>query len=553
MASQTLHLGAYQTFVDQALSDFAQKQAVQRFWEKDGSLWKNDQETITFIPQFMGWIDCASKMKADHLAEIQAFADQIRADGYTHAILAGMGGSSLAPLVFEKLFPTTFLNLVVADSTHPTDLLESLTKVDLAKTVVVVASKSGTTAEPNAFNDFYFAKLQEIHGEQAARSMVVITDPGSKMQEMAEGRGYRKVFLNYPDIGGRYSALSLFGLVPAALKGINIGELLDQAEAFGNQHLNGGPGFDLGVALGTLALKGRDKLTFVTEPELATLGLWMEQLVAESTGKDAKGILPIATERLSEPSSYSIDRVFAAISVGPISEGLNAKLHALEKEGHPVIRVQLESVDELGAEMLRWEFATAAASVVLGINPFDQPNVQEAKDITKQYIQAVRSTGKVPEQPLAGLGENYALYGNYKDVASFIRSIQPGDYFAILAYTASDDAVIEKTLQDFRHEVGQTLKVATTLGYGPRYLHSTGQFHKGGPNTGVFLVVTHQPQPLDLPGEDFGFDAFVQAQALGDFDTLGRHNRRALRVQISDADGLKNLKFDIEKALGIDA
>lgn len=544
---QSLSLGTYDSLLAAAKSNFEAKNGATRFWGKDGSLWKDDEATRDFIPQFMGWIDCATAMKRDHLAEIESFVAEVKSDGFTQVVLAGMGGSSLAPFVFQSLFRgVSGLELLVLDSTHPADIEALTDQLDLESVLIIVASKSGTTAEPNAFNEYFWALMQNARGEDANKAMVVITDPNSKMQEMAESRGYRKVFLNYADIGGRYSALSLFGLVPAALMGVDVAEVLNLAENFALSHKEGGPAFDLGLTLGSLALNGRDKLTFITVPEHANLGLWMEQLVAESTGKEGKGILPIATELLGGPEVYGDDRVFAAITVGRDSS-VELVLQVLEAAGHPVIRCQLESLLEIGAEMMRWEIATAAASVVLEINPFDQPNVQEAKDITKKYLKSYADSGSLGEQTASGVSEGYACYGEFGTITDFLDSIKPGDFLAILAYTASGDETIEQNLQEIRHAVRDGRKVATTLGYGPRYLHSTGQFHKGGPNTGAFLVVTHKPLPLELPGETIGFENFVQAQALGDTEALVKHSRRTLRVQILDETVLEDILREVEE------
>lgn len=544
MSTQTVNLAGFEDAFNAAKADFIGKNGVARFWAKDGSLWKDDEATKAFIPQFMGWIDCPTNMKRDHLADVLAFVDDVRASGFTQVVLAGMGGSSLAPLVFGSLFPQTGLKLFVVDSTHPDDLKACSAQLDWDHVLVVVASKSGTTAEPNAFNEYFYAQLQEKLGQRAARSMVVITDPGSKMQEMAEGRGYRKVFKNDPEIGGRYSALSLFGIVPAALAGVDVSRLLDLAEKFGQDHAEGGPAFELGIALGALALNGRDKLTFCTAQPHLNLGLWMEQLVAESTGKDGKGILPIATEALASSGSYGTDRVFASVTVAG-DESLEGALGSLEAAGHPVIRCQMDSLEELGAEMMRWEIATATAGAVIGINPFDQPNVQEAKDITKRYIDAVRTSGALPTPEASGTGKDYALYGGSTSIAEFLQTVKRGDYIAILSFTPSGDPEIEKALQTARLAMRDKYKVATTMGYGPRYLHSTGQFHKGGPNTGVFLMISHHPLPLELPGESFGFESFVQAQAMGDADTLAKHDRRVLRIHCASESVIQAVSQEI--------
>jgi hypothetical protein len=431
-----------------------------------------------------------------------------------------------------------------------------------------VSSKSGSTIEPLMFYKYFITRLRELKGDQAGENFVAITDPGTLMENMAKGDGFRRIFLNPADIGGRYSALSYFGMAPAALQGFDFKTLLDRAERAMHACAPAVPASDnpavrLGAALGVLAEAGRDKLTLSTDARIASLGLWIEQLVAESTGKDGKGIVPVAGEPLGAPAGYGNDRVFVHIGVGALDEASASLLQALEAAGHPVICRTLNDTLDLGEEFYVWEQATAIAGAILGINPFDQPNVQESKDNTKARLEEFKLHGRLGDQPLAAEGDGLRVFASYEtisalganlSVAEFLRahlqSVKPGDYVALLAYLQETEAH-EALLQALRVHLRNTLRVATTTGYGPRFLHSTGQLHKGGGANGVFIQLTaDDAADVPLPGEIFSFGVLKQAQALGDFQSLASRQHRALRVHLGReiAAGLQTLAQIVQQA-----
>jgi len=452
--------------------------------------------------------------------------------GTDRVLVLGMGGSSLAPLVFADSFPRRegFPVLEVLDSTEPEAVLAAAGQGDLSRVLFIVSSKSGTTLEPNIFFDYFFARVEEVLGNRAGERFVVVTDPGSALQKEAGRRKVRRVFAGDPRIGGRYSALSNFGLVPAAFAGADVGELLRRAGEMAVRcrgETSENPGIRLGAAIGALAREGRDKLTFAAGPPVGRFGMWIEQLIAESTGKEGKGILPVEGEPLGPPAVYASDRFFIGIG-GDGGEG--GALSILSRAGHPTASFPLADPLDLGAEMFRWEFATAVAGRLLGINPFDQPNVQEAKDRTNEILEGksrVESRGsRVDEDALRRL----------------LDSLKPGDYFAVTAFLPPT-ALNEQRLNRVRLRVRDAARVATTLGFGPRFLHSTGQLHKGGPDTGVFLQVTCEPAAsVPIPGKPYGFGEVVAAQAAGDLAALKSRGRRALSVHLS-----RNVEADLEE------
>lgn len=434
-----------------------------------------------------------------------------------------MGGSSLAPLVFASSFGRRegFPRLEVLDSTEPASVLAAAQAAPPGRTIYVVSSKSGTTLEPNLFFDYFFSQAEAELGSKAGERFVVITDPGNPLQELAASRKVEATVFGDPAIGGRYSALSPFGIVPAALSGVDVGALLAGAQKMANacrgEEVEENPAASLGAAMGAFALAGRDKLTFSVGAPIARFGMWAEQLIAESTGKEGKGILPVEGEPLGAPDVYGADRFFARI--GPDDAAVEQKLAALERAGHPIARFTVTDPLDLGAEMFRWEFATAVAGFLLGINPFDQPNVQEAKDRTNEILsgKAASAAGSAPSPASPG---------------DLVDSIRPGDYFAITAYIPSTPEN-EERLARIRLPVRDGKRVATTVGFGPRFLHSTGQFHKGGPGTGVFLQITAAPAAsVPIPGRPYGFERVVEAQAAGDLAALRSRGRRALSVRL---------------------
>jgi hypothetical protein len=493
-------------------------------------------------------LDAPAALRAK-AAELKAFAAEVAAEGFTHAVLLGMGGSSLAPEVFRLTFGVApgALALTVLDNTSPAAVKAVTASHDLSRTLFVVASKSGDTIEVTSFEKHFFAAVQAVRGAEAGRSFVAITDPNTSLGKLAETRGYRRTFVNAPDIGGRYSALSYFGLVPAALIGVDVDALLASAapelEAL---RADGGDGMALGAALGELARSGRDKLTIIASPAFASVGVWIEQLVAESTGKSGRGIVPVAEETLAGPDAYGSDRVFVAIGSPSLPAATAHALDLLAAEGHPVFRWDSPALTDLGGDMLRWEIATAAASAVLEVDPFDEPNVSEAKAATQAVLKQFLADGRFPERTASAtwgalsafVPKSAAAPGAdaYEWLAGLLAQVGAGDYVALLAYLdATPQRIV--ALQALRHAVRSRTRAATTLGIGPRFLHSTGQLHKGGANNGVFLQLTTDEGDLPIPGEPYGFGVLRAAQAAGDFAVLETRGRRVLRVHLgADAD-----------------
>ena len=552
-----MHLGGYQAAVDKQIQALNDQHFTEGFWQKKAELWVPDEAGQASIRSFMGWLRVAETMVA-RVAEIEQFVHEVKAAGFRHVVVMGMGGSTMAPIVFKAAFAQGAggLPMSVLDTTDPGTVRAIEAAVPLAETLFIVASKSGTTAEPLAFGDYFYAKLKELKGDRAGENFVAITDPGSQFVTSATAQGYRRIFLNFSEVGGRFSALSYFGLVPAALYGLPIGELLTRAigmmracGAYGPMVSN--PGLNLGATLGVLAELGRDKLTLVVPEALSDLGLWLEQLIAESTGKEGKGILPVAGEPLGDVAIYGPDRVFVYVGYQGQADAANtAKLQLLEQAGHPVITILLNDALDLGAEFYRWEVATAVASAVFGINPFDQPNVQAAKTATDGLMRVVETQGSLPEKTQPVAHENGIDYyanvpaGSAAEVLkAFFAQTRPGDFLCLQAYLTESPAV-SASLLALRQRVQRQLHIATTSGYGPRFLHSTGQYHKGGPDTGLFVQFTDDnPQDLALPGRSYTFGTFKNAQALGDLEALQSYHRRTLRVHLGgDAEqGLKTL------------
>lgn len=490
---------------------------AQRLWDKDASLWKSDDASRKMIRNSLGWLTVAGEMSGV-AGELIEFAQTIRAAGFQQVMVCGMGGSSLCPEVLARTFGPQegFPELLVLDSTDPDTIARLRDRIDIDRCLFVVASKSGSTTEPNVFYKFWYDELSKLR-PNAGENFIAITDPGSPLVATAAELGFRRTFLNQADIGGRYSALSYFGMVPAALMGIDISELLKRVAS-----IDSNDALRLGTILGECANAGRDKLTLVLDPRIATLGLWIEQLIAESTGKEGKGILPVNAEPLGDPSVYGDDRVF--VSIGEIGAETRTRLDHLNDAGQPIIYRELNDVYDLGAEFFAWEFATACAGWRLGINPFDQPNVQEAKDATRELLSEVAKSGHLPDEQKAAADDDA--------VRALVKTIKSGDYVAFLNYI-EELPEIDRKLQDLRIVVRDRTRCATTDGYGPRFLHSTGQLHKGGPNTGVFFQITDEDKTdFPVPGEPYTFSILKQAQALGDFRALSSRGRRVVRLNL---------------------
>jgi glucose-6-phosphate isomerase len=535
---------------------------ARRLWEADASLWKpDDEEHQSIIRNSLGWLSVFEGVR-DQVEGIREFVDELRTEGYRSAVLLGMGGSSLAPEVMRDVLGVQegYLDLHVLDSTDPAAVLAVEAAVDLETTLFVVSSKSGGTTETASFHAYFHERLTELDGDHAGHHFVAITDEGTSLQQEALDQGFRAVFVNPSDIGGRYSALSFFGMVPAALMGVDVIRLLDGVRAVAVEcgpDVSAGenPAVRLGAVMGEAALAGRDKLTLVAEPQLRPLGVWVEQLIAESTGKEGRGILPVDLEAVGDPDVYGDDRLFVQIGLaGVAATALAGQLMGLAAAGHPVAGHELDDVYGLGGEFLRWEIAAATAGRVLDIDPFDQPNVQESKDNTRRLLAGYIASGELLVDLPEG-GGRLAYRVDDDDLtaalAGLLGQARPGDYVALQAYVAPHHAAWSH-LQALRLQVRDRLGLATTLGYGPRFLHSTGQVHKGGPNTGLFLQLVGQDrEDVDIPGQPYGFSVLKRAQARGDVGALRAHGCRALRVDLGDdvVTGLQRLGAAVESAL----
>ncbi len=558
-----LSLGKFRDRFDEELRRAAAQSYVDRIWARDTRLWKTEPEHARIISRSLGWLDVVQDMKS-RADDIASLADEVRRRGYTTACLLGMGGSSLCPEVCALTFGTRpgYLSLVVLDTTDPATILDAGKRMDLAHTLFLVSSKSGGTIESSSLQKYFYQKVRDLKGASAGQNFAAITDPGTSLEKLARELGFLRVFLNPSDIGGRYSALSFFGLVPMGLLGLDLAEVLRRAESMAAQCRNTdpeeNPGLRLGVALGTLAREGRDKATFVFDPGIAAFGSWVEQLVAESTGKDGVGIVPVEGETLGEPALYGQDRVFVHTGLkGRNDPAVHARLRALEDAGHPVLHWELSDTMDLAGEFLLWEFATAVAGAVMGIDPFDQPNVQESKDNTARLIQRYEQTGIIDDGRPVLTESTLSLYAPPQITAgkslrgaldAFLGSAGPCDYVALMAYIGrSIDATA--SLQAMRDAIREKTRRATTLGFGPRFLHSTGQLHKGGANKGVFLQITAaDPEDVAIPGEKYSFGVLKRAQSSGDLQALAEHGRRAVRIHI-DGDLHEGLEL-LGRALG---
>ncbi|NOZ09948.1 MAG: glucose-6-phosphate isomerase [Gammaproteobacteria bacterium] len=544
-----LHLGNAEAAVHNTLTQLANEKFVQRLWDRDTTLWKTDADHRKTIGHRLGWLTAPASMRKQ-LPQISAFTDDVRKAGFTDAILLGMGGSSLAPEVFGTSFgpQAGYLRLHVLDSSNPDVITEALKRSKLEKSLFIVSSKSGTTTETLSLYRVFEAQLRRQGTARPGQQFIAITDPGTPLEQLAREHTFRRIFSNPADIGGRYSVLSYFGLVPAALLGIDLNLLLGRAENL-SQHcgpevtpaLN--PGVYLGAALAVLARRGQDKLTLLLSPSLASLGVWIEQLVAESTGKEGVGILPIGDESLGQTQNYGDDRIFVAITLAGDTPALdNHQLGSLVANKHPVISWTLPDCYDLGGEFLRWEIATATAGALLGVNPFDEPNVTESKDTTYALLNPLTTDNRQTSPQPVAQQEGVGLYttqppgdlslGFEDTLSQFLATIQPRDYLALLAYLHPRH---EQALNKIRLLLRNRLRIATTLGFGPRYLHSTGQFHKGGANHGVFIqITTTNHHDITIPQTPYSFGQLYEAQALGDFQVLQRRQRRVLRIHLQD-------------------
>ncbi|MBA2526888.1 MAG: bifunctional transaldolase/phosoglucose isomerase, partial [Pyrinomonadaceae bacterium] len=565
----TASLGKYDDGVSTAIKEADKGDVIRRIWRKDASLWKEDPSHQKTIKNALGWLTVPDLMIGVE-DDLIAFADRIRGvREFKHLMLCGMGGSSLCPEVLRQTFGPQggYPELLVLDSTDPDAFCDIADQIDITKCLFVISSKSGTTTEPLVFYKYWYDQVSK-RKENPGECFVAVTDPGTLMEQMATQDKFKRIFLNPADIGGRYSALSYFGMVPAALMGLDIKKLLDRSERIVHSCASvvpaaDNPGARLGAIMGECARAGRDKLTIVADPKISSLGLWVEQLIAESTGKEGKGIVPVAGETLGPPSVYGDDRLFVSIAVGKLDGQTDVKLKALEAAGHPVVYRTLTDLYDLGEEFFLWEIATAFAGYRLGINPFDQPNVQESKDATKELLEKFANEGKLHEQPVLVSDGTLRVHADDKTVAvlpssSVLEALRAhlaragaGDYIALLNYI-EETPENESIIQQMRTHLRDATRCATTTGYGPRFLHSTGQLHKGGPDTGVFIQVTAPDRTdLSIPNQPYTFSTLKQAQALGDFRSLASRGRRAIRVDLG-ADttaGLRRLRDLIAEAV----
>jgi|HubBroStandDraft_1064217.scaffolds.fasta_scaffold00390_19 transaldolase/glucose-6-phosphate isomerase len=541
---------------------------IRRLWARDAGLWSGADEA-----SWLGWLDIARRQR-EALPALAGLA--VEAARHRHILLLGMGGSSLGPAVLGQVFGVQggHPRLHVLDSTDPAQILAVESRIDLAQTLFIVSSKSGTTLESAILRQYFFARARSVLGDsETAGRFVAVTDPGSPLQRQADGTGFARVFLGDPAIGGRYSVLSAFGLVPAAAMGIDVAGLLDATETMVRScgpdvPPAANPGVELGVTLGIAALDGRDKVTLVAGPGLEDFGVWAEQLLAESTGKAGEALIPVAAEPIGSPDAYGPDRIFVHLTFADQPDPQANLLDELERAGQPVLRITLCGREQLGQEFFRWQIATAVAGSVLGINPFDQPDVEAGKIATRALIDAYEASGSLPAEAPIFEAERVAVFADPANaaelrhlvaapsleayLAAHLSRLGAGDYAAFLAYIPQGAATIE-ALQAMRRAVRDRYRVATCTGFGPRYLHSTGQAYKGGPNSGVFLQITSEPAPdLAVPGQRYSFGTVEAAQARGDFAVLAERGRRALRVHLSGdlGLGLDRLVTAIRRAAG---
>jgi len=524
-----VNIGMYMDAVKAEMTNLDQSDIVRRIWQKDYTVWKHDPTEIT---NRLGWLTVIDLMR-DEISTLESFAEEVRSTGFRHVVLLGMGGSSLGPEVLQQTLSSTvgYPKLIVLDSTIPARVQEVAETVDLEHTLFLVSSKSGTTIEPLSLYQYFRHLLTTTtKKENVGQHFLAITDPGTPLAKQAEQEGFRRVFPNPADIGGRYAVLSYFGLVPAALISGDIRSLLDRADCMRGscataESVQENPGALLGAVIGTLALRGRDKLTLVTSPVISSLGLWVEQLIAESTGKEGKGIIPVVGEPLLEPLCYGDDRLFVYLRVqNDDNSSPDRAIERIRSSGQPIVVIEMQDSYDLGAEFFRWEFATAIAGAILGVNPFDQPDVQAAKQATEGVLGDFMTLGHLSQVEAAS------------SLTDLLANADSKNYVAVLAYLR-ETAEIDKLMASLRRKIAERYHIATTLGYGPRYLHSTGQLHKGGPKIGLLLLITSDhKKDLPIPGKKYTLGILADAQALGDLLALQSSGRRVARIHLSQGD-----------------
>jgi glucose-6-phosphate isomerase len=556
--------------VDSVLDAWQSGGGTERLWARDASVWTGADEA-----NWLGWLGI-TEAQLDAPERFRLIANAAHEESVSHVLLLGMGGSSLCPEVLKTTFGRIegFPELFVLDSTDPAQVRAFEEKVDLNRTMFIVSSKSGSTLEPNIFLKYFYEGVKHRVGEaEAGRRFIAITDPGSKLEALAESDEFAHIFYGIPSIGGRYSALSDFGMVPGAIMGLDIRRFVELADQMAqacsvSEPVWQNPGAVLGVILGVCRKNLRDKVTMVTSPGLSDLGAWLEQLIAESTGKDGTALIPVDREEVGLPGIYGDDRVFVYVGLADEADpALEGALAGLAAAGHPIVRIELPDRYHLGQEFFRWEFATAVAGSLLGINPFNQPDVEASKVATRALTDEYEERGSLPPETPIVAGNGLKLFTDERNAAELaaaaisetvpaylkahLARVQPGDYVGLLAYLQMNEAHTEQ-LQAMRHRIRGAFRVATCLGFGPRFLHSTGQAYKGGPNTGVFLQITcDDAADLPVPGQRYTFGVVKAAQARGDFEVLAQRGRRALRVHLGSdvAAGLETLSALVDQAL----
>ena len=560
-----------ETEVEKTIAQWQEAGKIRQLWTMDADLWTGSDEN-----KWLSWLGITEDQLA-HLDRLQNLSEEVKDSKFDHAVLLGMGGSSLCPEVMRLTFGKIegYPELHILDSTDPAQIKDLESKIDLTKTLFIVSSKSGSTLEPNIFKQYFFDRLQQKLGaESAGNRFIAVTDPGSHLQQVAEGDDFRHIFFGVPGIGGRYSAISNFGMVPAAVMGVDVAKFLDEAEVMvhscaASVPASENPGLILGTIMGVLANSGRNKVTLITSPGIADLGAWLEQLLAESTGKEGKGLIPVADEPLGKPEVYGSDRLFVYIRHSNAADSEQDKaIEALGKSGQPIVRIEIDDIYQLGQEFFRWEIATAVAGSIIGINAFNQPDVEASKEVTRQLTAEYEKTGKLPSEKPFFEANGIKLFSNPQNaealqqavgddtsLTDYLRAhfdrITPGDYLALLAYIQRNKTHGEQ-LQTMRQSIRDRKQVATCVGFGPRFLHSTGQAYKGGPNTGVFVQITcDDAQDLPIPGHQYGFSVVKTTQAQGDFQVLAERDRRALRIHLSEdvTAGLDELQVAVAEAL----
>jgi len=564
--------GRYKSDIKKKIEKIETSDIPERIFNKDFTVWKDLPEFEQLIKNRLGWLMLPITMQ-EKTDEIDSFVSEIRKSGFEYAVVMGMGGSSMCPEVCRDTFGVRkgYLDLFVLDSTDPQSVTDIENSIDISKTLFIVSSKSGSTIEVDSFLRYFFAKTEEIFSDDAGSRFIAVTDPGTYLDSLSAELGFRKTFVNPADIGGRYSALSFFGLVPAALIGVDIKRFLKNAEVVMNMCFENSffknPGFSTGMIAAYLSEFGVDKLTFVLSDKIKSFGYWVEQLIAESTGKEGKGILPIEGEITGKANSYNRDRFFVNIYLK--KDKNKKKVKALAKEKYPVLNIEIDELYDLGGLFYLWEFVTAVIGYAMDINPFDEPNVKESKDNTSKVLDYYEENKKLQEQTAVSGNKKIKLYtGKESDTLNllsfkkgkakisevikyFTDQFAVGDYFAVMAYLNRSEKA-DSLLQELREILRSKFKSATTVGFGPRFLHSTGQFHKGGPDKGMFIqIVCDDKTDIEIPGKDFSFSILKQAQSEGDFESLQKHDRRVLKFNIGKDinKGLKEIIKEFKRAL----